>query len=1187
MLKKLMSVICFSIIFQSQAGDKKNNEETRDLDGVLRPVENRTVSGYPYIRAKSNEVDFGLGSKDGALRYYRVFNRTVLVEYISITEGEKSQLTIPYICDYKTAWQNGSIKIVNGNEDPDKITGNLEIPAAFKKIAAIRNPTLFPNADKMELISSGKLISGWENNIKFTRDGGISRTQLFYKKTGAKLPPEDIAIDIKFRPWLDDENIPIFAESKGEIFEVVEGKPIDCEKIIIPFWTCGRTLEFSADIGAKVNLSERYPLRGGRTLKFSFGKVDNIVLTMTDKPDSLSFPCGAMDVAVNDKTCCSSINIGNLPFMNIEGFEGNLVQANAGYIDTPWTISADKKLANISGTGKLRTDWKAEIKSKNNSLNFSFTKGNSTERSGLRLHFPYWVVGAKVELELPDGKILDNKDDIPLRTGMNLNKNINLPAGSKIIIHPTATEKVTITTDAPFSLAFYRKNQASYNAAFDITFDKSFYTEKNSKGIINSYSGAGIILAADIPVFGINVGYSRSFKKAETQYPKKDISGDEIRITETSDSINVNSAYWALSHSKSAGNAISQMLFNYGMAKNILVAPEKIYIMQDGKEFSNISDKNSTFSIDHQNKEIKVKGELTAAAGKKSGIKYEISYLYKPYTIERKVCFDFGSGQMIQKVGVLNLALSHELDQCGYKPCVAEVKKAVFPGNPVLCGKMIDSGYISIFKTGYEGIDFVPGKDIYGWQNQITQEKNSAFFAVSGNEKGGASLIVEPYSNENKPIMISGIKEYKHYLGIPIIKEYIPRQYFYYRNAWGPDWLTDDIIKKLHENGVNLLCSGISRCAVGALPPQNPEPADAKIIADIKRIVKTAHQEGMMVIPFVSTLLSRKVPVYQERAKDWGIPAGNGIASCGTYGDYMCHEADGWDEYLINQFMTYKNYFDYDGIYFDFIFPTTCSHPNHTATGKKHLTTETHLRFMENSRKKLDFILGHTGYYPTFMLEDLCDMVWVGEEMPTWYSEEGKIPDLDRIREHFEVVPNTQRMVEPRVIYNYQMFSKNEIGVLRYRKEDAMEYISKLLLCGLFTFPSDEYSGAANTQELFERNKPFLDVSRAFKGIDFSQYHFADWKNQAAVITSNPRIRTALYWNGKDAIIIAANSECVSEEKTTIFVSPEALDWEKTGKCRVMGKELTFEEISKIGMEISLSCFAHEIIKIENISPQK
>ncbi|MGI6384084.1 MAG: hypothetical protein ACOX1G_02325 [bacterium] len=121
-----------------------------------------------------------------------------------------------------------------------------------------------------------------------------------------------------------------------------------------------------------------------------------------------------------------------------------------------------------------------------------------------------------------------------------------------------------------------------------------------------------------------------------------------------------------------------------------------------------------------------------------------------------------------------------------------------------------------------------------------------------------------------------------------------------------------------------------------------------------------------------------------------------------AYGDMMCHEAEGWNKYLKDQIMAWQKIFSYDGIYYDFVYPAgPCCNPRH-AGGERHLSVEGVLEFMEWTRDNFEVVWSHTGHYPTVMLENLSDLVWVGEELNPWYANEGRIPDLDGLADYFE-----------------------------------------------------------------------------------------------------------------------------------------------------------------------------------------
>ncbi|MGI6384216.1 MAG: hypothetical protein ACOX1G_03020 [bacterium] len=71
-----------------------------------------------------------------------------------------------------------------------------------------------------------------------------------------------------------------------------------------------------------------------------------------------------------------------------------------------------------------------------------------------------------------------------------------------------------------------------------------------------------------------------------------------------------------------------------------------------------------------------------------------------------------------------------------------------------------------------------------------------------------------------------------------------------------------------------------------------------------------------------------------------------------------------------------------------------------------------------------EVVWSHTGHYPTVMLENLSDLVWVGEELNPWYANEGRIPDLDGLAEYFEHTSNTQRMIDSQILGSWSLLPR-------------------------------------------------------------------------------------------------------------------------------------------------------------------
>jgi hypothetical protein len=1142
----------------------------------------------PFIRVVLGDTDFGIAEGNGALRYYRAGKSNPFIEYISLSEGDKAQVRTEGI-KWKHEWQEGSLLALAGIKNMDVPQGKVENKSAVPVL------NLTPGEDGIaKIAASGRLNSQWESDITVVKQDKADLLSMHYQRKGAAAAGrQPVALSIKLMRWLEDEDIPLFAvKSNGQICRLQGGESVEGVKVIIPFWKQGHQLSFSVEPCQKISLGKIQGFMGGRLLTFNAGEAaDKVSLQVEDSRISPVVTAGAVSLRVNERNGAGHLDIGGLPFMTVEGVENGSIQSVAGYDGSAWEVATKKNVKGgfaFTGKGRISTVlWAMEVKGKDNEICYRWKRDSiGAASAGVHLFMPYWLVGSRVEVISPAGKVTDACGNIPMRVGAEFQQQA-LGTNAMIAIYPTATEKITITLQGEFELASYRKSTSAYREPFDLSYYPVFYQDVEQKGVIHSFPPAGLFLIAkNGREFGIDIKYERLFAKAgKSEVSRVQLPADGVKVISGKDDVSVLSPYWKITHSRRNGGGISSIVFPYASGKDIMVSPEAVYIQSAGKVYSSSNEKSPDISAKED--EIKVSGLLKTVDGKDCGIKYQTTYQYNQGYIKRNTVFNFIDSLPVEKVGVLKLDLDPLLDQCGYKPVLAAFRKAVFPGPPLVQGKTLGIGFISLFRRGGEGIDFVPGNDTHGWRYQLSSNASEGYLAVQGNSQGGPSLVVEAYSNTERPVRVKGEKSYSYFIGLPMINKHLPGHYFTVNDSYG--WFTtEDRLGKLSDNGVNLMLNhGWRGSSVGEYPSEKMSEAEKKGIADKVEHLKLAEQYGIKNVPFVAKgLLKSTLPAYKEHLWDWiemGVSK-TPPARPDAYGDMMCHEAKGWNKYLKDQIMAWQKIFSYDGIYYDFVYPAgPCCNPRH-AGGERHLSVEGVLEFMEWTRDNFEVVWSHTGHYPTVMLENLSDLVWVGEELNPWYANEGRIPDLDGLAEYFEHIPNTQKVVDPGVVRScFALPGEKMPGVLRYDMEDAKEFAGKLSLCGLFSCAALRNAAPFNPDEVMDRFKPWLDLYKSFKSVDFTKLSFSDWKNQGAVITDNPYIRAAVYSNEHEAVLVLANSENRSIQKARFKVNTEALGWGKAASYRLVKRpEGTFvaidrEALCKRGVQIELPGYGYAI----------
>ncbi len=1177
-------------------------------EAAMERKDEKNEGSYSYANVRFSETNFGISKSSGVIRYYRVNDREPLIEYISLNEGEKAQVRSG--AKWKYDWSDGSLSVLQGIKQEDPVIGT---PAKANVPLALPLMILQPQDGTIKLAASGKLDSLWRKEVEINQGKAENITRISYERLpsgDAKKKP--VSVSLKLMRWLEDEDTPIYIENReGQRRKFVGGSSAEDGRVLIPFWRQGRKLLLSMEPCNKIDISRVQPLAGGRILTFSLGMADRFTLTIKELNTSDMLKAGCFALRVNQDNAAGYFELGNTPLFSIEGFEGKCYQSYTGYENDTWSLQTtlNNNGFKASGKGRLFSSWTTQIRGDNSRVEFGWeNSGSSSEPGGIHVSVPYELVGSRMEIIYPDGRSISRIGKIPLRLGMEEHLG-TFKSGTRLIFYPTNTEKVILSLRGDFSASSYRKSIKDYREPFDLSYEPVFYREVDQKGVIHSFPPAGLLLVAqNTKAFGITAAYERMFSTVKAATVKKtaykELPGSGIKIVATSGGFEVRSPFWKVQHEKISGGGITGISFPYASGKNILVAPENIYVQINGVIYSNTEEKNPLLEAGKE--KIRVKGLLKSDKGESSGVGYEAVYTYKPHCVERKVFFHFNDEKKVEKVGVLKFDFDSLLDRCGYKPVVAIFKRAVFPGSPITEGKTLGYGFISLFAQGGEGIDFVPGDDTYGWRYQISANNDDGYWAVVGNTAGGPSLLVEPYCRKDKPATVTGTKHYSHYLGLPMIGRYLPPQHLPVMSTY--KWLNEEAFKELADNGVDIVHhGGYSKSAVGGVPPQPEEvaPKDRDYFQTTMQWPVWGDKYGIKVVPFYAKgLLRSTIPAYKEHVEEWARMGQSRQLPVkpDPYGDYMCHSAKSFNDYWQQTVLNWNHLFGWQGVYYDFVYPSgPCWNPRHAA--HEHLDVSGVLEFMEWTRKKFDLVWAHTGYYPTIMLENLADILWVGEELNYWYSNEGRVPDLDQMTESFLHTLHTQRAIDIHTVFSWQVLPqegfKADAGAfprkmrIRCTDKDVDAFICRLALNGLFPIVRTEDIGPFNLEDKMARLRPWLKLFRSFKGIDFNKLHFNDWKRQGAIVTDNPSIKAAVYWNETEALLVFANSESALSQRTTFKVNTEALGWE--GKIslnlleRLSGKKLSVNGslLQNQGVALELPGYGYKVYQLKPGTGQK
>ncbi|MDD3948875.1 MAG: hypothetical protein PHT43_05370 [Anaerolineaceae bacterium] len=929
-------------------------------------------------------------------------------------------------------------------------------------------------------------------------------------------------------------------------------------------------------------------------MDFDMGDSSDFKVEIADIAVAKTWQAGNLKLGVNKDNGTSFIMVGGLPLLSVEAFEGEAAQALTGMLARPaWTIEGEGDLnARVKAVGKIYNNWKEVICcATNDTVSYAFeTPGKNDD--GILLKFPYWLVGCPCEVVLPDGGVKVASGRIPLRIGAAMSFG-EFKEGYGLLIWLTNTEQLFLTFESPFLIKSYRGLPDGVEKRH---FPKS----------LHSFQPGGLELrprAKTHPRFTVKYRqFCRQVKHAaKTQTNDSAKESRDVCISQTDGVITVSNSWWEVLHDQRTGGLMSSVKFKGASGENILAAPEKLYLMVKETEFSSFNDRAASFIIDGGS--LIVKGKLTAGDGTDCGVVYMTRYDYSDVCVKRRTVFSFAKAMKINRLGVLRLDFIPALDECGYKPVVAAFRKAVFPGPSIVNDMGLGHGFLTVFKSGGEGMDFVPGAETRQWTTQINVDPADRVYRISENDAGGASIIIEPCSNTNRQTQIKNCICFDYYLGLPKLGRKLCKQYFpiRYESWWfiKRDWVDGKVIRDAAEAGVTLAVDGnFGANWVGEPVPTNFSENEKKSFDTNKKRVEAWHQNNVKVVPFVGKGLiqnsmlpePQKLMLWGKMGKDlkieptpWGAPM-------------MCHCSEEFDRYYKKILCGWVDAFLFDGFYFDFCEPQgTCYNFNHARF--PHSDVDGFLRFMQWSHSEFEVVYGHTGYYPTVMCENLVNLTWVGEEVNFWYSNDGRLPSISQMRDYFCHIPNTQRVVDPHIMASWRKLPLEPLkGNLRYSGTDSQEFTCRMALCGLFSEANMTAACPLSVKDVNTRFAPWLKAFSAFKGVDFTTLEFKDWKNQNAVVTGNACVKAAVYWNSEVVYLVLGNPESITRQACKFKLNVKSLGWcdenrpfelsrlpESKGKTR----SITYAAMTDEGVPENLDAFEYCVYRLRPISQKR
>lgn len=1170
------------------------------VHGLQRP---KVVSNFAFVRLRSGSTEFGISRAGGFVRNFRYAPQPALIEYVSLREGDRRQIELDG-SQWKVDWAGRTLEVLHGRTV--RYTGQPTAPGWDLRPWLMGTPLLLlePEAGRAALALRGSLGGPWRERVSYSRGRASELLSWHWDRTESPCR-EPVEVTLQLMRWAHSyDPAPTIVRKNGRLQALsAEARAMAPEDELVMYaWPLGRAMRARLDSPCDVRAAAIRRYVGGQGIVFRPKNPDRVAkLSMTVETRAMPHVrAGLLDGFVHPSNGALWLGAGGMPLLGVEAFEAQRLQSQAGVRGEPWrtAVSSDTAGTVVKGLGRLQSPTEFEWTLSDRAVQCTWRRtGDVDAPAGYHLTVPYEWVGAVVQV-VPAAVSSAAKMDFRLGADIDLGPQA---AGTRLVLHLTGTEQASIRLDTRCRVVSYRKRLAATGPFAEvIPFAQAYPSAVAKAEVIELQPPGGLVLSCDPGEreFRLSISYERRPAPVPRRvHTRALLSGDGIRVRADKPNmgdVTVETRWWRVVHEQRRGGAVSHISFPMGSGRNILVAPVASYIRSDGVTFAQDRDASAkvrVVSVGPKDVEVMVTGVLCPEEGDARDVRvpYTCRCQYTPWWLKRTVEFDFGDGgRDVSRIGVLRLDARRELDMLGDKPCVARWQKAVFPG-PTLgqVHRVVGVGML-LFDRGVEGIGFMPDSDMRAWRQAWPERPDKAYIAIEGNGQAGPRLLVEPL-RVSKPLRLSGRLKYGHYLGLPCVRERLARVHRPCYLGHNP-WLTPGMAKRLADAGVNLLIAGFSDGGFGYFVP-----TDAKYGQAVHEFIQTAHAHGIRTVPFTAPSLPlKRLPAKcKEHFDDWVILKQRGAKLeplAGPTWYYFCYDAPGFIDYLKEGLPRTMREFAFDGLYCDGFYPMgTCHNAAHGPS--PHACWEGLLDFARWSRESLlgrDKVLyAHTGYYPTFIVDNLCDLTWIFEEVNYWCNKEGRICSLERLSEMTAVVPNTQRALDMTPVDRWMTYrGENVPSFLHLDSQDIREYTARMALCGVFPTIASCRVGPRSEDDMFDRLAGYFRLTRTFRDVDLSKFRFADWRSQSAAVADAADVRCAVYWNAHEALVVAANTECRDEVGCRLRIRPDAFGWARGSRCewRVLPdgrpEAASLDALAQLGMPLKLEGFDYRVFSI-------
>ncbi|MFA6292063.1 MAG: DUF6259 domain-containing protein [Victivallales bacterium] len=637
-----------------------------------------------------------------------------------------------------------------------------------------------------------------------------------------------------------------------------------------------------------------------------------------------------------------------------------------------------------------------------------------------------------------------------------------------------------------------------------------------------------------------------------------------LTVEETGTEILVKTPFWTIIHDLHQGGAPKDIRFAHGLEGNVLQAPFGTYV----DELSDLASTASKVQVHHHSRNLQLTFEGLMGNDKReaSSIKFKTTYLYTPYAVRREVALQLPVGMTARRVSPLACTLDNRFTHwtAAHDPHTVPGKwediigphyYAAFEQIPSTLGTYFaDSrphGWISLFRTGGEGMQLIPTGDLSGW-DAPAGKAGEGYFRLERKEKT-IEIVLDALSRPS-PAPLAAEMTFATSIGLTNLP---PTPFVAPRTVMigNPPFPNDEILAAWANSGVELIIlmegtrwegrrkertptgeywqSDTERFwRMGDVTPYHNEMD----MEDLKRLVAASHRLGMKIIPYTGFAeIHPEVPGFAENIHQWrqeGVPNGGTMFhytnnySGAIYGAMVCPDSRKWQEFYLNLVETYIKEHDFDGIYIDLVSKYYCHNTRHGSS--HHGGIDGAWKTLGSVRELLGkdkLIVAHNGDCNLLItLSNLADAVVTLESIN---GTDNLKWDHRQIAQYIRAFPSCPALLIP----NYNWYNLKP----PCPEEAFRDGLVKGLLLGSLPFFlrlywEPERWGYANELEGINDPNGIFEAFRQLKSFDLNGLTFDDGLS-GVVATNRTGVLGACYSNHDKQIIVLGNiSEAPQED---------------------------------------------------------